>query len=83
MNCDCFLPGSWPDQVLDDVSGDAKNGIPCCGSLVQIPVPGFDILGAIGLFNKMGKIVDNFNWVKHYIPESYLGDDWEVLVDCK
>lgn len=61
VNGDHFLPGSGPDQVWDNICGDAKKGIPHCGSLCQIPVPGFNISEAIGLFNKMGKIVDNFN----------------------
>ena len=61
VNCDRFSPGSWPDQVWDNVCGGAKKGIPHCGSLCQIPDPGLNILEAIGLFKKTGKIVDNFN----------------------
>lgn len=62
MNCDHFSP--WPGQVWDNVCGDTKKGVLHCGSLCQIPLPGFNMLEAIVLFNKIGRIVGKTTFQK-------------------
>lgn len=61
VKCDYILSGSRPDQLWENICGNAKKYIPHCGSLCQIPVLSLNILEAVGLFNEMDKAEHFFN----------------------